>query len=363
MLASLLPGLRDLRAPLAAGYLWLVAGWLYFAPQLPVSVNDAQGVLKDIYRVVDVSGPVAIAAGLTFAAYMVGILSTGLLSRPMRAITTGVPVVLLYLLALPVVLLAGVLPGRWHQYTNRIYDAVGERESGAIVPWMGKRLMFPGDRVEKLVVRRIGANVLREELYRDRLMVRLTANNLIEFMRMIGYPAFKHPDSSTPEEIRNRVLRYLDSLQQVAAGALVRCVVQVEHHARDIIDELHLIPERMVGDKPIYERWDRLRAEGEFRQAVVPPIVATIAVLVARGVFSWPYGLVLGVVPLVIQIQGIGKEHAAQAQLLQTLEADVIQADSIERLRTGDLHWRPTGYPPPPPLRRWWQAVQISGRR
>jgi hypothetical protein len=48
MLASLLPGLRDLRAPLAAGYLWLAAGWLYFAPLLPASVNDADRVLKDI---------------------------------------------------------------------------------------------------------------------------------------------------------------------------------------------------------------------------------------------------------------------------------------------------------------------------
>ena len=57
MLASLLPGLRDLRAPLAAGYVWLAAGWLYFAPQLPASVNEADGVLKDIYRVADAGNP------------------------------------------------------------------------------------------------------------------------------------------------------------------------------------------------------------------------------------------------------------------------------------------------------------------
>ena len=68
MLANLLPGLRDLRAPLAAGYLWLAAGWLYLAPQLPASANDATGVMKDIYRVVDASEPVTIAAGLTFVA-------------------------------------------------------------------------------------------------------------------------------------------------------------------------------------------------------------------------------------------------------------------------------------------------------
>src|SRR6266508_6193661 len=86
MLASLLPGLRDLRAPLSAGYLWLTAGWLYFAPQLPASINDAHGVLKDIYRVVHASSPLAVGAGLTFAAYIVGILSTGLLTRLIRVI-------------------------------------------------------------------------------------------------------------------------------------------------------------------------------------------------------------------------------------------------------------------------------------
>jgi hypothetical protein len=75
MLLNLLPGLRDLRAPLAAGYLWLAAGWLYFAPELPASVNEAWGVLKDIYRVIQASSPVAVAAGLTFVAYVIGILS------------------------------------------------------------------------------------------------------------------------------------------------------------------------------------------------------------------------------------------------------------------------------------------------
>jgi hypothetical protein len=101
MLASLLPGLRDLRAPLAADYLWLAAGWLYFAPQLPASVNDADGVLKDIYRVAgvaDASNPVAIAAGLTFIAYLLGILLTGLLTPLVSVIWT--------LLTLPIVLRA-----------------------------------------------------------------------------------------------------------------------------------------------------------------------------------------------------------------------------------------------------------------
>jgi hypothetical protein len=85
MLLNLLPGLRDLRAPLAAGYLWLAAGWLYFAPKLLALESEGQGVRKDIYEeislVIHASGPVAVGAGLTFAAYIIGILSTGLSLR------------------------------------------------------------------------------------------------------------------------------------------------------------------------------------------------------------------------------------------------------------------------------------------
>jgi hypothetical protein len=80
----------------------LAAGWLYLAPQLPASVNEAQGILEDIYRVVNASGPITVAAGLAFVAYLLGILSTGLLIRPIR-----------FIVKLPVYILVTVqVPGR-----------------------------------------------------------------------------------------------------------------------------------------------------------------------------------------------------------------------------------------------------------
>jgi hypothetical protein len=103
MFTSLLPGLRELRAPLAAGYLWLAAGWLYFAPQLPASVEDAQGVLRDVYRVVAAGDPVAVVAGLTFIAYLLGMLSTDLLIRPVRFIVKLPLYILLLPFAIPLI--------------------------------------------------------------------------------------------------------------------------------------------------------------------------------------------------------------------------------------------------------------------
>ena len=48
VLVSLLPGLRELRAPLAAGYLWLVSAFLLAAPHVPER-DLAEGIVEDLY--------------------------------------------------------------------------------------------------------------------------------------------------------------------------------------------------------------------------------------------------------------------------------------------------------------------------
>lgn len=72
MLSSLLPGFRDLRVPLAAGAMWLVAIWLWVYPAVP-SREDASGLLAAGYTVGAFFGPPAVVAALTFVAYLIGI--------------------------------------------------------------------------------------------------------------------------------------------------------------------------------------------------------------------------------------------------------------------------------------------------
>jgi hypothetical protein len=54
LISNLLPGLRDLRTPLAVGYLWLVALWLALHKYLPASVVVLPALLADAAR--DVCG-------------------------------------------------------------------------------------------------------------------------------------------------------------------------------------------------------------------------------------------------------------------------------------------------------------------
>jgi hypothetical protein len=354
MLTNLLPGLRDLRAPLSAGYLWLAAGWLYFSPQLPDSVNDAQGVLKDIYRVIQASGPVAVAAGLTFAAYIIGILFTGLLTGPIRIIIRWLPIFLF----LPLRSALWDLLERWPNVEQKLEDLADSAER-----W--RRLLYivlsippsPSKRIHTLVLGRISSKLVTDPEFRKVFLGQLKKRLEEAFSRD---PPFHELSALRPisgvrrilnnrndmEEKISKILKILsDRLDEEyffldTSQRIVKTVVNVDRHTAEIHEELQLTPERLVGDKPVmYEQWDRLRAESEFRQAIVPPLFAIIAALFSRGVLSSPLGLIFLVPPLVILAQGIRKENAADSQLIQALEAGVIPAASIERLTTTDLYW------------------------
>jgi hypothetical protein len=72
MLSSVLPGLRELRAPLAAGYLWLLTGWLIFGDEVPKRREATSGALRRLYELQPVVSAVGLAVVASVAAYIVG---------------------------------------------------------------------------------------------------------------------------------------------------------------------------------------------------------------------------------------------------------------------------------------------------
>ncbi len=77
MLASLLPGLRDLRAPLTAGYLLLIASYLAFHQEILAMAKAQHDVLQPLQAMV---GPPGLLAAVTLTAYLVGVLWLGALA-------------------------------------------------------------------------------------------------------------------------------------------------------------------------------------------------------------------------------------------------------------------------------------------
>lgn len=85
MLASLLPGLRDLRVPLSVGYMWLLAAWLLMSDEVPRSRPQDGGTVDHIYELGEIIGRPGVLAAVSFIAYLLG---SFLLFSPQRAAVT-----------------------------------------------------------------------------------------------------------------------------------------------------------------------------------------------------------------------------------------------------------------------------------
>jgi hypothetical protein len=72
--ASLLPGFREVRTALAVGYIWLLAWWLAFVGRAP-DEDDATGAWSSFYDVRSAASVVGLAIGVSFVAWIVGLLS------------------------------------------------------------------------------------------------------------------------------------------------------------------------------------------------------------------------------------------------------------------------------------------------
>jgi hypothetical protein len=93
VLGSLLPGVREVRAPLAAGYTWLLAAWLLYGSD---ASQHPTGVTLDLKRLHEQVSTAGSAVALSFVAYLIGVFSiaaTGVLAgwtiRTLRPFVTA----------------------------------------------------------------------------------------------------------------------------------------------------------------------------------------------------------------------------------------------------------------------------------
>jgi hypothetical protein len=76
ILANALPGFRDLRAPLIAGYMWLILAWLIVKPDVDHRPHNA--LAAAVYDLINEVGQVWAAAAVGVAAYLIGVVSQGI---------------------------------------------------------------------------------------------------------------------------------------------------------------------------------------------------------------------------------------------------------------------------------------------
>ena len=299
MLASLLPGVREIRTPLVVGYAWLVVLWLAVGYRLPTP-DQARGVLADIYRIADDAGRLATGSGISVGAYRGGVVAGSLTSS-----TTD-------------------LVGEAFRRTPLARITPERRRRDSVRAWL-----------EQAVVERLSARFLADQTFRTNVLDRARSAHarpkqsavwrgqaVRDMLKLIG--------------VRTR----LETEAQSDAGVrreLLRMVVNVDRLVDDIESELDRIVFRLrVLNDAMYDEYDRLLSESEFRLAMSTPVLALFSVMATRWHPWWSAGVVVAVMLLYV---GAGARTKAGRLLAGALAAASVDDQALTRLDTAPVRF------------------------
>jgi hypothetical protein len=292
MLLNLLPGLRELRAPLAAGYIWLFAAWLAFNGDIPEPAGAA--------NFFDQFEALGAAAALTFAAYLIGSFLSDLFGFVWYAIR---------------LVRIGPISGSPESYPvgmlgdNRLRERLIRIQASEPLSPEGAAAL---DEVAKRTVRRIpperrgdvDRRVFRDADYR---------------VRGPGGPRWLLGRRTAYEPWKLKVGDSADDEQTLAL-----------HVVAALGDELDTARFRLLSEeKDLFHEVDRLSAEGEFRLAVTPPLTAVVAVLAATASLLW----LLALLPLgVLVMLGLMRQEQSGDRIVYAIRAAKIRTPTLEQL-------------------------------
>ena len=301
MLSNLLPGLRELRAPFAAGALWVLAAWMAWEPQIP-SEGVATGVASSVYRLRALVPAVASGAALGFLAYLVGSLSVAVFSdaikssfpihitRTRRRFNTLVPAAVeaLYRIAAD---------------TRQDIEALGVIPNQAVEDHVKRRAAHPDDMS------------LRKPFQRF-------------WQRMTDVVSTMSP--------RKRLRRWREVMRH-APHPPPEADVDLQL-VRLAVSELDVVTTaRLLGKDPdLYSAIDRHRAEVEFRVGVIPPLLALFVAVATRvdGVLVRLALVAAGIVAVAgLCWDALKQQRQAHGLLIDAAADGRVQFPSLDRLR------------------------------
>ena len=292
MLLNLLPGLRELRAPLAAGYIWLFAAWLAFNGDIPEPAGAA-----DFFDQFEALGA---AAALTFAAYLIGSFLSDLFGFLWYAIR---------------LFRIGPIRGSPESYPVGMLEARRLRER--LIRIQASEPLSPEgaaslDEVARRTVRRIPPEQrgdVDRRVFRDAHYT----------VRGPGGPRWLIGRRTPYEPWKLKVGGSADDEQTLAL-----------HVVAALGDELDTARFRLLSEeKDLFHEVDRLSAEGEFRLAVTPPLTAVVAVLAATASLLW----LVALLPLgVLVMLGLMRQEQSGDRIVYAIRAAKIRTPILEQL-------------------------------
>lgn len=288
MLATLLPGVREIRTPLTVGYTWLIVLWLAVGYRVP-EPDSAHGVLADVYRLAHAAGLIAVGIAVSVAAYILGVIATRLGLSATYAVGA----------ALRRTAIASITPG--HQ-----------REVQA-----NKALVY-------VAVSRLAERFSHDAAFRSQLLDQLMAD-----------PPADLPDRTKAE------WEHLALAHRWTRHWVVRRVVDAETLADQLEADSYNIILRLRGSSdPLALEHDRLDSEADFRIAMFAPLAAACVVLAIR----WSPWCLLALPFLITLIYvGVAARTEAEQGIAAALAAGQVNDPSLARLDTIPIPLRAGG--------------------
>jgi hypothetical protein len=271
VLASLLPGLRDFRTPLATGYLWVVALWLILHDWVPKTVEQATGPIRSLYELSSLLGTTVTLAAISFVAYLLGVMLRW------RFITNAGRIVLVSELPNPRICIGWLV---WLRFLSPFRERA--------------RSMFDQLFYSTIEQARGIEDVLDPDEHAD-LMHNNPARVLILNSRRDFPPILKAYSIATASEF-----------EEVG--------IQLQVKNRDF-----------------WDTYDREMAEAHFRFGITPPIVVIICLLAYQSGNLW--WLLLLAAPIILFILAVRHATQAAATLVQAVVLKMVEPPVLERLR------------------------------
>lgn len=346
MVLGALPGIREVRSALAGGYLWIAFLWLALDPTLG-SADFKGEPFHSAHHLGNEVGPVALGVTMTFVAYLVGTFfneARGVIAR-------------IYLRARQSA--SGARPVERREALEAIIDK--RRQRG-----QDRRQL----RLQRLLDRREGRlRVSRRlgDLSRSTVSTRVVyqaARATVEAFTLLGRLSealtilpvlLAEILSSSLEAVQQIILapiRWMSSIRiepykPFISGNGVAAIERYLRHEKDarhriawggtdgnwqqptiadVIADFPIVRTRLIHKSPdTVAEYDRLRAEADFRSAIVPPLFAILILFVAHVAWLWGLATLLLLVLLASARQ---KRREAGDILADTL--GVVHAPCVE---------------------------------
>lgn len=332
LLASVLPGVRELRAPLTVGYISLAALWILGA--FATEPNVLTELQEPLLRATAAWGEPVMLAAASLTAYLLGIVIgslPGLLLVPLR---TGGRAIATFA-ATPV-----LLPIAISDQNNRSRARATKRFFSTFSTVEPEAEVLARDRYshQRTAVRWS----YLEETISGTLTTRTQIESFISGLddgsqrRLERFRSMMRSPASAPVLIpvslqrggRRRLTGETTDSQERWA------ICQVLGLEKILDQEIRDLPARLaIHATPAYERWDRLQSEAQFRQQSAFAIFLLGISLVLTDLLPLVALLAVGVGFLVLTGEGSRKAWEAETQLLQVLSSNAVPSERAASMK------------------------------